>query len=407
MASVASMASASKGLGSPSADGKKTIVALGAVQQAFGAAEKGYDKIFDAMTTTPEFETEFGDLLCKMPPMKKKLLSIRTLLPVAREKVRDEARATSEKRKGILAGYRGKAAGKGIRWKESKESLESRGLETWEREREACTNPTLAYPSYWELGGKGTLHSYDAGNCCWEAAFDLPVGAYELVHAHHFPDVPAQECFSKLHGALDNATIDALAGNSATLALDVGCGAGTSTFSLRETLNARGLEKCDLVGLDLSAYFIAVAQYRLRAGDKHDIPGSLSFIHGNALNVGYKDGSVDIFMASAVTHELPKHASEELIAEAARALRPGGVFGYFDLNPVQILRDNPVSNIVDRVAISNEPFLDDFLEFDLEECLAKNGLQVVNIRATNEAKWPDWQECPCRIVIAKKMQHRL
>lgn len=395
-----STATSSKGKGK--GKGEQQAAALGAVQQAFGASEKGYDKIFDAMTSAPEFEAEFGDLVCSMLPMKKKLLSIRTLLPVAQEKIQSEARATSEKRKGILQGYRGKAAGKGIPWKESKETLESRGLETWEREREACTDPTLVYPSYWELGGKGTLHSYDAGNCCWEAAFDLPVGAYELVHAHHFPDVPAQECFSKLHQALDNATIDALQGSAATVAIDVGCGAGTSTFSLRETLNARGLEKCDLAGLDLSTYFIAVAQYRLKAGDKHDIPGSLSFVHGNALHVGYKDGAVDIFMASAITHELPKHASEELVAEAARVLRPGGVLGYFDLNPVQILRDNPVSNIVDRVAISNEPFLDDFLEFDLEKCLMKNGLEIVNIRATNEAKWPDWRECPCRIVIARK-----
>jgi len=376
--------------------------ALGAAQQAFGAADKGYDKAWEAMASTPEFKTEFGEVLANMSPMDRKLLMVRTLIPVARQKILSEDEATRKKRKGILEGYRGKAAGKGILWKESMEELQSRGLETWEKEREACTDPSVAIPSYWELGGKGVMHSYDAGNCCWEAAFDLPTGAYELVHAHHFPDVPAQECFFKLHLELDNCTIDALEGSPALVAVDVGCGAGTSTFSLRQTLNSRGYGTCSLTALDLSTYFIAVARHRMTAGDKKDTKGNLEFLHGNALNVNKANGEVDIFMASALTHELPKMASEQMVAEAARVLRPGGVFGYFDLNPVQLLRDNPVSNLVDRVAISNEPFLDEFLAFDLERSLKANGLDLVQMRSTNAEKWPNWEDCPCRIVIARK-----
>jgi ubiquinone/menaquinone biosynthesis C-methylase UbiE len=258
------------------------------------------------------------------------------------------------------------------------------------------------YPSYWEIGGKGTLHSYDAGNCCWEAAFDLPMGAYELVHAHHFPDVPAQECFFRLHRELDNCTISALDGSPACAAIDVGCGAGTSTFSLRETLNERGLESCNITAFDLSTYFVAVARSRATAGDKKDCMGVFEFLHGDALHIKKADNVVDIFMVSALTHELPKVASEQLVTEAARVLRPGGVFGYFDLNPVQLLRDNPVSNLVDRVGISNEPFLDEFLAFDLEATLKSNNFEVVEIRSTNKEKWANWQDCPCRIVIAKK-----
>jgi len=333
---------------------------------------------------------------------KAKLLGVKTLLPVATEKVLSQPEANSSKRKGILEGYRGKAAGKGIPWKESMDSLRARGIDVWEAERAACVDPTVIEPSYWDVGGKGTLHSYDEGNCCWEAAFDAAMGAYELVHAHHFPDVPAQECFFKLHRELDNATIDALQGGSANVAVDVGCGTGTSTFSLRDTLNSRGLEGCELTGVDLSTHFLAVAKYRLREGDKKGTAGKLNFIHGDALRTGMKDGAADIFMASAITHEMPQQASERLIEEAARVLRPGGVLGYFDLNPVQLLRDNPVSNIVDRVAISNEPFLHEFLAFDLEKSLRTNGFEL-EIRATNSAKWPEWTDCPCRIVVARKL----
>merc|ERR1740130_713172 len=176
------------------------------------------------------------------------------------------------------------------------EQLQSRGLDVWEEERSACADPNLVYPAYWETGGKGVMHSYDSGNCCWEAAFDLPVGAYELVHAHHFPDVPAQECFFRLHRELDNAAIDALDG-PANVVLDVGCGAGTSTFSLRDTLNSRGMQANQLTGIDLCTYFVSVARHRLGAGDKKGTTGSLEFIHGNALQVKNEDAKVDVFMA--------------------------------------------------------------------------------------------------------------
>ena len=137
--------------------------------------------------------------------------------------------------------------------------------------------------------------------------------------------------------------------------------------------------------------------------DTVETGGETTFSHGDALRLPHADGAVDLFMASALTHELPKQASERLIAEAARTLRTGGVFGYFDLNKVQLLRDNPVSNIVDRVAISNEPFMHEFLEFDLEGCLRANGFEITQISATNKEKWDNWEDCPCRILVAKKL----
>ena len=120
---------------------------------------------------------------------------------------------------------------------------------------------------------------------------------------------------------------------------------------------------------------------------------------GDAGRVGLRSFCVAVVRSS---WDIPKIASEKLIAEAARVLRPGGVFGYFDLNPVQMLRDNSVSNIVDRVAISNEPFMDEFLAFDLEATLKANGLELVQVRSSNTEKWPKWQDCSVRIVIAKR-----
>jgi len=378
----------------------------GAVQNAFGNETKGYQLIWEGMGATPVFEAEFGEMFRTSSAPLQKLLQVRTFLPLARQKVLNDPAAASKRRTGILNNYKDAAEKIGIPWRMSVADFNRRGIDVWERERKECVDPNVAFPDYWEAGGKGTLHSYDLGNCCWDAAFDAAMGAYELVHAHHFPSLHPKDGFVALHRELDNAAIDALCGSFARVAVDVGCGTGTSTFSFRETLTARGFASCDLTGIDLSSHFIAVARHRHAQGDKQALGGNLKFRHGNALqlaSLGFADGQVDVFMASALTHELPQHASGLLVSEAARVLRPGGVFGYFDLNPVQILRDNPVENLVERCAMANEPFFDQFLGFDMEKALKNNGLDVINIRSTNVEKWPNWMDCPCRIIIARKL----
>ena len=112
--------------------------------------------------------------------------------------------------------------------------------------------------------------------------------------------------------------------------------------------------------------------------------------------------SVEMVMASEVTHEMPVHVSRMLLKEVARVLKPGGVFAYMDLNPHQIIKDNPAYNLISRIAMSNEPYFDEYLELELEAEMEKAGLEVVTSEWPNHEKYPTAIDCSLRIVIARK-----
>merc|ERR1711937_84861 len=107
-------------------------------------------------------------------------------------------------------------------------------------------------------------------------------------------------------------------------------------------------------------------------------------------------------MASEVTHEMPVHVSRMLLKEVARVLKPGGVFAYMDLNPHQIIKDNPAYNLISRIAMSNEPYFDEYLALNLEASLEDAGFEVVKTEWPNHGKYAESIDCSLRIIIARK-----
>jgi ubiquinone/menaquinone biosynthesis C-methylase UbiE len=74
--------------------------------------------------------------------------------------------------------------------------------------------------------------------------------------------------------------------------LDVGCSTGESTQAL-----AAGFPDAKLVGLDLSPYFLAVAQYMQKKRAASGKPGSersISWVHANGESTGLPAASFDI-----------------------------------------------------------------------------------------------------------------
>jgi 2-polyprenyl-6-hydroxyphenyl methylase/3-demethylubiquinone-9 3-methyltransferase len=98
--------------------------------------------------------------------------------------------------------------------------------------------------------------------------------------------------------------------------LDVGCGAGF----LSNHLGALGH---DVTGLDLSDDALAVAA-------RHDPRHTVRYQRGDALKLPFEDASFDVVCAmDFLEHvESPEHA----IAEAARVLRPSGLFFFHTFN---------------------------------------------------------------------------
>eukprot|EP01065_Artemidia_motanka_P002741 TRINITY_DN11297_c1_g1_i1.p1 TRINITY_DN11297_c1_g1~~TRINITY_DN11297_c1_g1_i1.p1 ORF type:complete len:422 (+),score=155.88 TRINITY_DN11297_c1_g1_i1:60-1268(+) len=379
--------------------------AKGAVQKAMGQ-NVAVDSVWEEVRRLETVEAEFGDVLSGLSASEEKLVAARTMIPLVRQKLNSDPAAVARKRAGILNGYRDAAERNGITWRREMADLESRGMPVWEQERAAMTDQWLTVPDYYVYGGQGPLHSYAEGNCNWEAAFDCKP-AFELVHMHHFPELPPADCMAELHRRLDDAAIGALQGPPRVV-VDVGCGVGTSTFSLRRSLDRHGFRDAKVLACDLSTHFVTVADYRRLKGDQSAhkwTAEQLRFKHGDGMQLsrlGVADGTADIVMHAKLSHEAPTHVNYMLAKEAAKKLRPGGVVAYVDINASQILKNNPVSNIAQRVAISNEPFFDQFLGLDVHDMYRSAGLEIVAEQASNPDKWPVLEDAPVRVLVARK-----
>jgi aldehyde dehydrogenase (NAD+) len=378
--------------------------AQGQVQKAF-ATDVDWESVFNDLAQNSVILEHYGELLSTQSPNESKILQVRTLVPLAVAHYQKKPDVLPAKRAGVLNGYRTGAEKMGISWRADATKLEERGLALWEKER-AAVRKCIPMPEYYRACYEGPIHSYNRGNGEWMAAFDAP-SAYLLVHAHHFPGRSPQEAFDALHEELNVHALKHLLDYSGCpiKCADIGCGVGTSTFSTVRALE-RQYRIGKVTGVDLSDYFITVAKHiqKLRAEERSG-KIDLEFLHGNGLDLascGLDEASLNLVVISEVTHEMPKTISEALFLEAARVLAPGGVLGYMDLNPVQILKCNSVGNLVDRVAASNEPYFDQYLELDVPGAMRAAGLEVLEETWPNHDKYPTLESCSLRTIIARK-----
>lgn len=132
--------------------------------------------------------------------------------------------------------------------------------------------------------------------------------------------------------------------------LDDGCGNGLLFDHFAKS--GRSMER--LYGVDLSMNMLAFAQKRFEA---IGLPGAL--VRGDACRLPFAASSFDVVYARSLLHHLPAPAMGT--AEAARVLKPGGLFVALDPNRT-ILSDLPRA-----VARRGEHFDDDHKNFKLSE----------------------------------------
>jgi 2-polyprenyl-6-hydroxyphenyl methylase / 3-demethylubiquinone-9 3-methyltransferase len=92
--------------------------------------------------------------------------------------------------------------------------------------------------------------------------------------------------------------------------LDLGCGGGLLTNSLAQAGH-------QVTGVDLSAQSLEVAKQR-------DTTGSVRYIHANALQLELPPASFDAVCAMDFLEHVEE--PEQIVATAARLLKPGGLF---------------------------------------------------------------------------------
>ncbi|GAA4014548.1 hypothetical protein GCM10022384_68140 [Streptomyces marokkonensis] len=103
--------------------------------------------------------------------------------------------------------------------------------------------------------------------------------------------------------------------------LEVGCGLGEGLNFLSRVVDAERM-----VGLDLSDEAVKRANASLgRTG--------LSYVQGDAENLPFEDGEVDVLVNIESAHNYP--SLEKFLEEVSRVLKPGGYFTHVDLYTTQ------------------------------------------------------------------------
>jgi len=246
----------------------------------------------------------------------------------------------------------------GVPWIEEVEQLEKRD---WTNDWAKVENPQINYPEYYFR----PFHAYEQGDLSWQAAFELEVAA-RTVHASIWTEAGSQG-----DAKLRQSYHDILTGQISPAPqdiLDLGCAVGLSTFALQAVY-----PHAKVTGLDLSPYFLAVANYRSQQRQ-----ANINWVHGQAESTGIPDASFDLVSTFLMCHELPQSATHKIFAEARRILRPGGHLAIMDMNPQSEIYKQMPTYILTLLK-STEPYLDEYFSLDMEKALVGAGFHTPTI----------------------------
>lgn len=139
--------------------------------------------------------------------------------------------------------------------------------------------------------------------------------AYDAIMAAFFPE-----------GRLRRPLVDALGTRPGDVVIDVGC--GTATVSLLIQESAPGAL---VAALDIDPTILAAA---LRKAIDRAAP--VQFGQGSAAALPFADACADHVVSSLMLHHLSHALKEQMLAECARVLRPGGRLHILDFGPPSI-----------------------------------------------------------------------
>jgi ubiquinone/menaquinone biosynthesis C-methylase UbiE len=245
----------------------------------------------------------------------------------------------------------------GVPWRENVLKLRSHD---WQAELAQVENRQICYPDYYRC----SFHAYETGNLNWEAAWEVESAAH-AVHATIWQktDGISARGDSRLRQNYLNTLPEKFTSQPQDI-LDIGCSVGMSTFALQSAY-----PQAKITGLDLSPYYLAVANYRAR---QRQAP--IQWVHAAAEATALPDGSFDFISAFLMFHELPQAAAKAIIKEVRRLLRPGGYFALMDMNPrSEVYRQMPPYILT--LLKSTEPYLDQYFTLDVAAAFSEAGFQ--------------------------------
>lgn len=248
----------------------------------------------------------------------------------------------------------------GVPWRENVQKLRNHD---WESELVRVENPNLIYPEYYVC----SFHAYEKGNLNWDAAWEVESAAYS-VHSTIFSKPPQKDGDTILRKNYHQILQEEILSTPQDI-LDLGCSVGMSTFPLKAIY-----PQANLTGLDLSPYYLAVANYNSQRQNL-----KINWLHAAAEKTGLEDSSLDLVSSFLMFHELPQLAAKNIFAEARRLLRPNGYFAMMDMNPAsEAFKKMPA--YVLTLLKSTEPYLDQYFTLDIEKELMAAGFEKPKIK---------------------------
>jgi ubiquinone/menaquinone biosynthesis C-methylase UbiE len=251
----------------------------------------------------------------------------------------------------------------GVAWRDDVKFLRSRGSSAalspqWEADLARITNPQLEYPDYYLT----SFHAYEQGNMSWDAAMEVEVAAYS-VHAKIFAETGTTGD-TQLRQSYHDLITQTLPHPPQTI-VDIGCSVGMSTFAMQAIYPA-----AHLTGVDLSPYFLTVANYRAQQQQAQQI----DWVHAAGESTGLPAASYDLVSLFLICHELPQTATRQIFQEAKRLLKPGGHIAIMDMNPKSEIYSQMAPYILTLLK-STEPYLDEYFTLDIAAALVSAGFQ--------------------------------
>lgn len=288
----------------------------------------------------------------------------------------------------------------------------------WEAERE-CVKQT-GHPEYYCR----PFHAYPDGNLGWQPAHEVEVGApnplsstenlhassagkceiaglarpssttlsqhsrslsrpsrkvaAQSVHAAVFsPDPELDEDgdgrLRRSYSACMKSLMDKYDARAVANVVDIGCATGLSSLEL-----ARAFPGARVAGVDLSEYFLSVAEWnRRQAGENSHEHSRIQYHHAMGEATGLPSCSADLVSTCLVFHELPQDAAVGILKEAYRLLRPGGALAIMEMNPKSPAFQRIANNVMAFTAFkSTEPYLDQYTSLDLHGQIAAQGFAL-------------------------------